>query len=322
MSTITKILLIGLLPAFTTFTGVVRTDTQKPATLPPVQIPVSDPKVTTEAQTTPQKATVTCNFPSIIFEQPIPTNCEEVVVCEGAPDCEAVVQDTVVERLYIPHDTIEHFYIAQYPSFPGGPAALMKFIAKNLTFPPMARDACCSGKVVVRFLINKEGEATGFTILRKLGCGWDEAVVDMLKKMPDWIPGRVGNDLKCVWLTMPFRCCLDCYGPVATPQNNSIATTTAPAPKSDTLPIFAAPRKTSELRIWPNPTTGPINVSFQGDSKPLHLSVIDVTGRILYQESMADFDGYLTRAMNVTGSVWVRAEQGDKVVVKQVIGHF
>ncbi len=262
MSTITKILLIGLLPALMSLTGAVRTDTKKPATLPPVQIPLSDPKVTTEAQTTPQKATVTCNFPSIIFEQPIPTNCEEVVVCEGAPDCEAVVQDTVVERLYIS------------------------------------------------------------TILRKLGCGWDEAVVDMLKKMPDWIPGRVGNDLKCVWLTMPFRCCLDCYGPVATPQNNSIATTTAPAPKSDTLPIFAAPRKTSELRIWPNPTTGPINVSFQGDSKPLHLSVIDVTGRILYQESMADFDGYLTRAMNVTGSVWVRAEQGDKVVVKQVIGHF
>jgi periplasmic protein TonB len=80
------------------------------------------------------------------------------------------------------------------PAFPGGMKALGKLIdTKNHHYPVEARKNKIEGKVVVRFVIKKDGTPAGFEIVEGIGFGCDEAAIDALKTMPKWKPGLVGG---------------------------------------------------------------------------------------------------------------------------------
>jgi periplasmic protein TonB len=78
------------------------------------------------------------------------------------------------------------------PEFPGGMKALGKLIdTKHHHYPVEARKNNIEGKVVVSFVVTKDGTPTSFKIVKGLGYGCDEAAVEALKKMPKWKPGLV-----------------------------------------------------------------------------------------------------------------------------------
>lgn len=76
------------------------------------------------------------------------------------------------------------------------------------------------------------------------------------------------------------------------------------------------------FNVFPNPSYGKFNVQFQGAAVPTQLRILDVAGRVLYQENLNNFDGYYQNEVNLTGTtaetVFLQVVQGEKVVTKQL----
>ena len=75
------------------------------------------------------------------------------------------------------------------PEFSGGISAFMKLIEKNLRYPPQAKKNNTSGKVLVTFVIEKDGSITNVRVARGIGDGCDEEAVRVIKLSPPWKPG-------------------------------------------------------------------------------------------------------------------------------------
>ena len=89
------------------------------------------------------------------------------------------------------------------PAFPGGETALSKYWADNLKYPAIAKENGVQGKVVVRFIVEKDGSLTEIQILRDLGGGCGKEAVRLVQAMPKWIPGEQGGQIVRVKYTLP-----------------------------------------------------------------------------------------------------------------------
>ena len=89
--------------------------------------------------------------------------------------------------------------------FPGGEDSMYAFIAKHLVYPEKAREKKISGTVIVKFVVEKDGTLSHIAILRDIGGGCGQAVVDMIKKMPKWVPAKQsGKPVRCEF-TLPVK---------------------------------------------------------------------------------------------------------------------
>lgn len=97
----------------------------------------------------------------------------------------------------------------QRPQFPGGDEALNKFLADSLIYPQAAKSFGITGKVVVQFLIGKDGSITQPQILSDIGAGCGKEALRLVKSMPKWIPGRQNGGVVRVQYTLPVEFRLD-----------------------------------------------------------------------------------------------------------------
>lgn len=105
----------------------------------------------------------------------------------------------------ITEETDQPFVIVeQMPQFPGGDAEMLKFIYKNLRYPTTASEMSISGKVIVNFVVDRDGKITRIKVVRGIGGGCDEEAVRVLTKMPPWSPGKQGGRTVLVSFTVPF----------------------------------------------------------------------------------------------------------------------
>ncbi|MBD1391849.1 energy transducer TonB [Mucilaginibacter glaciei] len=72
----------------------------------------------------------------------------------------------------------------------GGMGAFSKFLGKNLRFPSAASDAGISGRVVVSFVIEKDGSLSNIVVEKGMGYGMDQEALRVLKLAKAWKPGR------------------------------------------------------------------------------------------------------------------------------------
>lgn len=95
---------------------------------------------------------------------------------------------------------------ATMPQFPGGNAALMRFIAINLRYPQTAQDNNIQGKVVVQFVVTKTGQVGPVNVVRGVDPALDAEAVRVCKLLPDFNPGRnsAGEPVN-VWYTLPIN---------------------------------------------------------------------------------------------------------------------
>ena len=104
----------------------------------------------------------------------------EVIEEYVAPE---VVEEEVVEQ--------EIFQIVEeMPSFPGGEAKLMEFVAKNIKYPQIARETGIQGRVFVGFVVEPDGSISNVKLLRGIGGGCDEEAMRVIKSLPKWKPGK------------------------------------------------------------------------------------------------------------------------------------
>jgi len=111
--------------------------------------------------------------------------------------------DEIIEK-----DTEEdviHVAVEVYPEFPGGEAAMQKYLKSNLVYTRLAREINLQGSVYVTFVVWKDGSIREIEILRGLGAGLDEEVIRVMNEMPGWTPGSQNGRAVNVRLTMPVR---------------------------------------------------------------------------------------------------------------------
>lgn len=87
--------------------------------------------------------------------------------------------------------------VEQLPMFPGGWVNLMKWLTKNLHYPPQAEQQKIQGKVVVSFLIQKDGTMTNIKLEHSVDPLLDREALRVIHMMPKWKPG-VSNGKPCV----------------------------------------------------------------------------------------------------------------------------
>jgi len=80
--------------------------------------------------------------------------------------------------------------VEQMPTFKGGDAALMKYLSENIKYPETAEKAGEQGRVVVNFIVEKDGAVSNVKVVRSVTPTLDAEAVRVIKAMPKWVPGK------------------------------------------------------------------------------------------------------------------------------------
>ena len=90
------------------------------------------------------------------------------------------------------------------PEFPGGEQAMMDFVAKNVQYPKEAMEKEISGRVLVGFIVEKDGSISETEVVKGIGGGCDEEAVRVVKAMPKWKPGKQDGKTVRVHFLLPL----------------------------------------------------------------------------------------------------------------------
>ena len=96
----------------------------------------------------------------------------------------------------------------QMPIFEGGDAALMKYLTDSVKYPELAKKHGVQGRVVIGFIVEKDGSLTDVKVLRPVDIDLDAEVLRLVKGMPKWIPGRQNGKRVRVRYLLPIHICL------------------------------------------------------------------------------------------------------------------
>ena len=125
-------------------------------------------------------------------------------------DNKAVIREfknevVVEEKVEKPKEVVEQVFtvVEQMPQFPGGEAALMKFLQSHINYPPMAAENGVQGKVVVQFVVDKTGRVGEVKVVRSVDKDLDREATRVCKSLPKFTPGRQNGHPVSVWYTLP-----------------------------------------------------------------------------------------------------------------------
>ena len=93
-------------------------------------------------------------------------------------------------------------FAEEMPSFPGGTAAMYKYLNGKLNYPTLAFDNQIEGNVYLQFVVHPDGSRSKFHILKGIGYGCDEEVIRVVKQMPKWVPGKHNGSIVPVVYTL------------------------------------------------------------------------------------------------------------------------
>lgn len=100
-------------------------------------------------------------------------------------------------------DTKVFTAVEQMPSFPGGSGAMLQWMAKNIHYPEAAQEICAQGRVIVGFIVERDGSITGVKVLRSIDPTLDKEAVSLVKRMPRWTPGKQNGQAVRVSYNVP-----------------------------------------------------------------------------------------------------------------------
>ena len=120
---------------------------------------------------------------------------EEVVAPVSSEAKEAPADSTAKEEVFMVAE--------QMPEFPGGMKELLKFLQDNLKYPENAMKNNVQGRVIVQFVVEKDGTPTEFKVARSVDPDLDAEALRVLQTMPKWKPGMQRGKIVRVKFTVP-----------------------------------------------------------------------------------------------------------------------
>lgn len=191
---------------------------------PPAELPVPLPPV----EQAPAVNTVR-NLPPVVMpeadvvEEALPPTTDELqdatsgpTTAEGTGDVEVIAPPevstpTATEKAVEAAPKPDELFVSveQQPEYPGGIEALRSFLNKNLNYPRSAANAGISGKVYISFVVNTDGSLTEVQVLKGIGFGCDEEAIRVIRKMPQWRPGKQSGRAVRVKFNLPISFTLE-----------------------------------------------------------------------------------------------------------------
>ena len=93
--------------------------------------------------------------------------------------------------------------VEEMPSFPGGQGALMAFLSSNIKYPVVAQENGVQGRVIVGFVVEKDGSISDVKVMRSVDPSLDREAQRVVKAMPKWKPGKQNGSAVRVKYTVP-----------------------------------------------------------------------------------------------------------------------
>ena len=128
---------------------------------------------------------------------------EEIVVVGYAPE-EEKKQPVAKEEVKQTEEEVIFQVVEQMPEFPGGMSEAMKFLAKNIKYPVAAQQAKIEGRVIVQFVVGKDGSISDVHTVRSVSPELDAEAIRVVSMMPKWNPGKQRGKAVSVSYTMPI----------------------------------------------------------------------------------------------------------------------
>lgn len=98
-------------------------------------------------------------------------------------------------------DNAVYKMVEEMAQFPGGQAEMLKFIQENRQYPEAAKANGVHGKVMVTFIVERDGSLSDVKVMRGLGSGCDEEAIRVVQSMPKWNPGKQrGKEVRCSYV--------------------------------------------------------------------------------------------------------------------------
>ena len=94
--------------------------------------------------------------------------------------------------------------VEEMPQFPGGPSALFEFLSKNIQYPKDAEKAKLQGRVIVTFVVKKDGSIKDAKVVKSVAPSLDAEALRVINAMPNWTPGKQGGQPVNVKYTVPL----------------------------------------------------------------------------------------------------------------------
>ena len=143
---------------------------------------------------------------------PPPPPPEVIVIVEDIVEIvdEAKIETTESDEMVaieIEEESDEEFFmvVENMPEFPGGDAGLMKYIQKNVKYPPIAKEYNITGKVFVSFIVDKSGSVSDVKIARGVDKSLDAEALRVVKSLPKYKPGKQRGKAVRVMFTIPIN---------------------------------------------------------------------------------------------------------------------
>lgn len=92
----------------------------------------------------------------------------------------------------------------KWPDFPGGQKKLFKWLSANIKYPKEAQANKEQGRVIVRFVIDKDGKVTDAKVVRSISPSLNKEALRLIKAMPRWKPGEKAGQPVAVRFTLPI----------------------------------------------------------------------------------------------------------------------
>ena len=109
----------------------------------------------------------------------------------------------VEEKHEVVEDTKVFTSVEQMPQFPGGQVALMKYLSENIHYPVVAQENGVQGRVVVAFVVERDGSISDVHVARGVDPSLDKEAVRVVKSMPKWQPGKQNGSAVRVKFNVP-----------------------------------------------------------------------------------------------------------------------
>jgi protein TonB len=144
-------------------------------------------------------------------QAPPPPDLEEIEVVDDEEDIEEIEFNLDPEELPPPveeekiiDEPIQDF-VEVDPAFPGGEAAMVQFIQKNVVYPELSREMGEQGTVYVQFVVNSDGSIQDVVVLKGVSEQLNKEAVRVVKKMPNWSPGEQAGKKVRVRYQIPIK---------------------------------------------------------------------------------------------------------------------
>ncbi len=95
--------------------------------------------------------------------------------------------------------------VEEMPQFPGGQAALLEYLAKNIQIPVDAEENGVQGRVICTFVVERDGSLGDIRVVKSVEPSLDQEAVRVIKSMPKWTPGKENGHNVRVKYTVPIQ---------------------------------------------------------------------------------------------------------------------